>query len=307
MDISIISINYNNSILTKGFIESLLKVIPKTLDYEIIIVDKCSVIGDYTNLKSIITSLNSEKILLKRSKINLGFGGGNMFGNQYANGTYLAFINNDVIFTEDNFSSLIDFCERNKSCGVVTPQQYNIKNKPTTNFDHFYSLRKEFFGRRFLEKTSRKPNRKAMKYTSNLQVDFVQGCFMFFNRKAFNIVGGFDTNIFLYYEEMDICHRLKKNDYKSWLCPETSFKHIHGASSKKNIIIKLELIISRMYVLRKNHSIIKYLIIKHWYIIKYLFKGFINYNYLKFVPMLIFGNYLSYSLKHKQVIIEAND
>ena len=73
-----------------------------------------------------------------------------------------------------------------------------------------------------------------------------------------------------------------------------------------NYLIKKELIISKLYILRKNHSIIKYLIIKYWYVIKYFFKGLFNFSYFGFLPMLITGKFLESSLKTKQQIININ-
>ncbi len=245
--------------------------------------------------------------MLIRSNINLGFGGGNMLGNQYAKGTYLAFVNNDVIFVEDCFTSLIKFCENHPNCGVVTPQQYNSNDCPTTCFDHFHGLRKEFFGRTLVELTSNKPKRNNIPYKTNFKADFVQGCFMFFNAIAFHKIGGFDTNLFLYYEEMDTCFRLKKYGFEAWVCPETKFIHLHGASTTINYNIKKELIISRFYILKKNHSFIKYILIRFWYIVKYGFKSIFNFKYASFVTMLITGRFLESSLKQKQNIVVLDD
>ena len=106
IDISIITINYNTSNLTKKFVQSVNKYTPSSITYEIIIVDNCSKNGDFQNLKNILKGF---ELKIVKSNRNLGFGGGNMFGTEYASGEYLAFINNDVLFIEDSFSPLINF------------------------------------------------------------------------------------------------------------------------------------------------------------------------------------------------------
>ncbi len=56
---------------------------------------------------------------------------------------------------------------------------------------------------------------------------------MIFPKNIFWEVGGFDQNIFLYYEELDICYRLKEKGYKSVVYPNCRFSHLHGESTKK--------------------------------------------------------------------------
>lgn len=43
-----------------------------------------------------------------------------------------------------------------------------------------------------------------------LEVDWVAGMFMLFRSDAYRAIGGFDEGYFLYYEDVDICRRLRK-------------------------------------------------------------------------------------------------
>lgn len=304
MDISVITINYNNNKLTGDFINSVIKSTPKELFIEFIVIDNCSKIDDFEALKYTLQNIES-KIKLVRSNINLGFGGGNMLGNQYATGKYLAFINNDIIFTEDCFSALINFIKTTNSVGVCTPQQYNIKKKPTSGFDYFHGIKKELLGRSFVELFRNKdlPKRKDFPYQKSIKADFIQGCFMFFTTEAFSKVGGFDTNIFLYFEEMDICYRLKKCGFDSYVVPNTSFLHFHGASTSKNMLIRQELLISKLYIYKKNYSFLKYKILQFIIAFKLFFKSLINFKFFQLFLVGFTGGNLKYSLKHKQSII----
>jgi len=295
--ISIITINYNQSELTKKFVDSVIKYTPSPVNYEIIIVDNCSEVNDFENLKDILKNYNVNII---RSNINTGFGGGNMFGVQFATGNYLAFINNDVLFIEDSLSSLKSFLNGNKKIGVVTPQQLNINQEPVYTFDHFHGIRKLLFGTKFVELTSKKVKRKKIKYTSIFPVDLVLGSFMFFNKKAFSEIGGFDTNIFFYYEEMDVCYRLKKNGYASFVNATTAYIHDEGRSTKAHYNIKKERNISRLYVLRKNHNYIKYSIIRFYFLIKWVLKSIFKPMYFDMVLIILKGAYTESSLKHQQ-------
>ena len=302
MDVSVITINYNNSDLTVDFVNSVLKKTSKKLAIEIIVVDNCSDAEDYKNLLSKIN--NTQHVNIIRNNVNSGFGAGNMLGTLYAKGKYFAFVNNDIIFKEDCFSSLVNFMNDHEDVGVCTPQQLNANSEPVSCFDYFHGIRKLLLGRKFIEFfMSRDVPRRANKlYSEICYVDFIQGCFMFFNADRFAEVGGFDTNIFLYYEEMDICFRLKKHGLKSCLIPETKFLHYHGVSTGKNFDIKKELQLSYFYIIKKNYPYIKYLIIKCIGVIKYLFKGFGNFKYWNLALIIFQGKYLENSLKQSQIM-----
>ena len=58
-------------------------------------------------------------------------------------------------------------------------------------------------------------------------VDWVAGMFMLLRREAFQAVAGFDEAYFLYYEDVDLCHRLGKAGWRIMLNP--SVEVIHGA------------------------------------------------------------------------------
>jgi len=298
LDISIITINYNQSNLTRDFIESVLKFTPKNIRYEIIVVDNCSEREDYKNLLHILTPF---RLTIVRSVINIGFGAGNMLGVQHASGKYIAFINNDVLFIEDCFSSLIQFLKTNPTVGVAIPQQLDRNKQPTYSFDFNHGIRRLIFGMGFINffKTVK---RKKKFYTEPVSVDFIQGCFMFFDNNAFAKVGGFDTNLFLYYEEMDICHRLKQKGFSSYFVPITKFIHLEGESTSKNFIIKKELNISRLYVLRKNHNYLKYTIVRFYFLVKWFLKSLFNPLYFKLVFIIFKGAYTENSMKHQQKI-----
>ena len=48
----------------------------------------------------------------------------------------------------------------------------------------------------------------------------------------FRELGGFDRRFFLYFEETDLCVRVRKAGYELWAVGEVSAKHLGGASAK---------------------------------------------------------------------------
>ena len=73
--------------------------------------------------------------------------------------------------------------------------------------------------------------------TSNndlVDVDWVTGSAILVRRDAFNSVGGFDENIFMYHDEVDLCKRIKNLGGKIYFYKNASIIHAGSLSSKKN-------------------------------------------------------------------------
>ncbi|OCB78710.1 glycosyltransferase family 2 protein [Flavobacterium crassostreae] len=304
-EIAAVLINYNSSSLTQECIESILKNTDPSLNFQIIVVDNCSEKEDFLQLQKYCDQTKFEHLQLVRSKINTGFGAGNMLGVHYACAKHLAFINNDTVFLNDCLSILIKALQNNPTIGMVGGQSFKEDGTPMQAFDHFASVTKAFFGRDFIEKCNPKkyPKRKAT-YLNPLAVSYVQGSFMVIRNQDFNAVGGFDTNIFLYYEETDISKRLLKINKSCFLIPDAKYIHHHGASTPSGMDIKIELKISLLYVIKKHSGYWAYKFLVTYLQIQYFFKSFFKPKYWQLFSVLLIGAPLSHSLKTRQKLIE---
>ncbi len=302
--ISIIIINYNSSEYTKKCIESVLETTGSEILYEIIVVDNASEDPDLRSLEGYVENLGKENIKCHRSRINTGFGGGNMHGVQFATGRYYLFLNNDTILLKDAIKSCYEFMETTPDAAVCGPQIYNENNQKEVSFDHFTSFAREVFGRQFVETVFSKPKRRK-EHSEPVAVDYVNGSFMLFRASDFNAVGGFDTNIFLYFEESDICYRLKKLGKKAYFVPSASYTHFQGKSIDKTgmpIATKIELKTSMFYVIRKNYGYLHYQILRLFFIVRYGLVSIVKPKYFKLFHRILIGLPLGKSMKHQQII-----
>ena len=302
-EVAVILINYNSSEYTQSCINSIVSNTDSTLDYEIIVVDNASAVADFKALKTYCDNHIFRKLKLVRSDINTGFGAGNMLGAHYSDATYLAFVNNDSLFTTDCLTIILEAMKANSEFGICGPLAHNEHGKLLPTIDHFASPVKEIFGRGFLEMINSKkyPNRKKL-YNLPKRAQFISGSFMIVKTQDFNAVGGFDTNIFLYYEETDLCRRLLKNNRFAYLIPSAKFIHYHGASTAKSTDIKIELKISLLYVIRKHNGFLAYKFMVIYLCVRYFFSSIFKPKYWKLFYILLIGAPLSRSLKTQQKI-----
>ena len=302
--VSIVLVNYNTARLTIDCIKSIQSKTLSPLNYEIIVVDNGSKYDDYEELLSSPLLKNDSNIYLLREKQNLGFGGGNQRGALRAKGKYIAFINTDVLLENDCLGILYNFLENNEAV-VGGATQLSQSGEAKKSFDHHLSIKREILGRNLLQKLNPNsyPDRKK-RYSKPLQVDCVPGSFMMVDRDAFNIISGFDCNLFLYYEETDLCRRLilHNKNWSTFHVPEARYIHLKGASTDSNIAITREMKISYHYVLRKFSSTLSYLLFYNFQVIKTLIKSIGSSKSRKLLPFLLKGFPLHHSFKLKQVI-----
>ncbi|MGO1584729.1 MAG: glycosyltransferase family 2 protein [Mesonia sp.] len=310
IDVSCIIINFNTTSYTLACLQSIIDLEESAINYELVVIDNASEAESYKELKQGILQLNNDRIKLFRSKKNLGFGGGNMLGVQMASPCkYYAFINNDTLHLKKNtLKELMQFMESNPSIGISSPQMLDQDKNFRVTIDHFSSLGREILRRPLLEKLFPKIylNRKKF-YESPTRVQYVQGSYMFTKASAFNHIGGFDDNMFLYYEESDVSYRLLKQlNLSTYLYPQLSYVHYKSASTKKGIAIKIEQKISLLYYTKKHHGFIQHRILLSYYIIRYFFSSLFKPRYWKLFSVLVQGAPLSKSLKQQQQLHEID-
>jgi hypothetical protein len=75
-------------------------------------------------------------------------------------------------------------------------------------------------------------------------------------------VGGFDERMFMYFEESDLCLRIKKLGYKLAVYPKAKIIHYQGISARRNRLSRKYFTESRFYYFRKNYGIISALAVE---------------------------------------------
>ena len=70
--------------------------------------------------------------------------------------------------------------------------------------------------------------------------DSIKGFAIFLNIAKFN-QNFFDENFFLYFEEIDLCKRIRKNDIKIYIDPSIKVNHLGGTSHNSELNKTMEL------------------------------------------------------------------
>jgi GT2 family glycosyltransferase len=245
--ITIIIVNHNGRDHTRACLQSLHAVSPK-IEYEIILVDNDSADGTVEIIRK-----EFPEVMVLPQKSNGGFGWANNIGATEAKGEYLLFLNNDTIFTMDILTPLADFLHTHDSIGVVAPMLLNPDGSYQLSYGKFPSIMNELGTKKDTAFIKHIP-----KDRSPQQVDWVSFAAVMIRKSAFETVQGFDARYFMYFEDADLCYRLKKAGYHSFYYPECILLHEGGGSWSHEVTSKIK-------IEYRRSQILFYLLHRSWY------------------------------------------
>jgi GT2 family glycosyltransferase len=301
--ISIIILNYNAGNLLLECVKSIINSNYKKL--EIIIVDNVSKDNSHKICKKKFTD-----IILIENKKNLGYCGGNNIGIEQANGEFLVILNPDVI-VESNWLNELLIAFRKYGDGLYQP-----KILATTDHSIIISAGNmiQLFGFGFAR--GKGENDKGQ-YEKDEEVGYASGTCLFSSADIFKEIGNFDSYLFAYHDDLDLCWKGRLKGIRSFYIHKSIIYHpLEGYSFKWNSFKYFLMERNRLYCLKKNFSkktIFKMLpsliLVDIAVTLFYLKKGFIfekikaNLNILK--------NYNTISRNHNLIqqnrIIEDNE
>lgn len=248
MMFSVIIVNYNTKNLLKNCLNSIFEKINNN-DFEIIIVDNNSQDGSIEMLKNNFIS----KIKLIENKENFGFGTANNIGANIAKGDYLFFLNSDIV-VKKNILKNIEKVLKNKNIGAISPRLVlqNMENQEHAYGD-FPLLLNLFFG---------KLKRKAKDEKNIIYTDWISGAALVIRRNIFKSIGGFDENFFMYFEDIDLCKRVKKEGYIIAVCKDILIVHLGGKSISNSLERKKYYYRSQDYFYKKYYGFLGMIVMR---------------------------------------------
>lgn len=163
--------------------------------YKIIIVENSY---DQSLKKIIEDKYSNVTIYLKK---NIGYGRAINFASKFVKTKYFLAICPDTKIYKNTIINLLLAGKKIDKFGMISPTCIKDKNK--NNYDLFIEKKK------------------------------LNGTCMFFNTIMFKKIGGFDKNIFLYYEENDFFTKCNNLNLKLYLITNSFYSHINSNNKKK--------------------------------------------------------------------------
>jgi O-antigen biosynthesis protein len=254
VNVSVIIVNYNVRDLVLNSVASL-RVALDGIASEIIVVDNGSSDGA-------IEALNErfpDVVTIPLEK-NLGFGKANNVGIERAQGRYMLLLNPDTIVEEKTVREMIDFMEAHPTCGIsgcrvilpdgtFDPAAKRGFPSPWSSFCKVFGLSKLFPKSQLFGGY----NMTHLDEHRTSRVEAICGCFMFCRADVLRELGGFDTDFFMYGEDLDLCYRATKLGWDIFYHPDTTIIHVKGESTRRSSLDALAVFYEAMEIFARKH------------------------------------------------------
>lgn len=231
-DVSVIIVNFKTSALVADCINSIRRH-TKGVTIEIIVADNNS----EPNLESIIANAcqQMEDIRVIQLNENVGFGRANNAALDIAKGRNILFLNPDTVLLNNAIKILSDFLDANPKAGACGGNLYNEEMQPALSHKMLVpGIRWEMAD--FLHNAPIKlAYGKNWDHNHNgapLQVAYITGADLMVRKSALEATGPFDSRFFLYFEETELCVRIRRHGYTIWNVPKAKIQHLDGQSMK---------------------------------------------------------------------------
>ena len=223
--LAIVIINWNSYQVTKHTLQSLANTVYQK--YDIILVDNYSTDNSGEKLKAEFSN-----VVFIQSKENKGFAGGNNLGLKYVleNGyEYVLMLNSDVEVEPTFLEPLIDKLESSNSIGAVQPLIYFYHDHELVwNAGSKYN---KLLGIASTPQYNKRDVGQTLRNTQN-NIDWISGCAFMVKTEVLKMAGLFQSDYFMYYEDVDLSFRIKQAGYTLAYEPSSVIYHIAGHSQK---------------------------------------------------------------------------
>lgn len=232
MKLSIIIPSFNGKELLRECLGSIYTHRP-SFEFEVIVQDDLSTDGSVEMVKQEFSRVrifqNSEKGFFAATCNN---------GVKQAGGEYIMVVGQDTKFVDHTLETLVSFIEKDVTIGAVTARLVHADGTPQYRVRSFPTIKNLFF-QTFVD-IHLLPTRFSYYKLLNFDFDKTQEIdqpsadALVIRKSLFDTLGGFDEKNFPgYFNDVDLCYRIKQAGFKIYYLADTKVIHYEGQSFGK--------------------------------------------------------------------------
>lgn len=224
--VTAVIVTYNNADTLAGCLDTLAG---QTVPSAVIVVDNASRDGTVDEVR------RRPYIHLVSLDSNRGFSAANNRGLALVTTPFVLFLNADTYLQDATaLDHLVRFLQDHPGIGAVAPrliwpdgtiQPYAFGDDPTLGYIGRRALRRLLKGQGMHDWATPTPQR----------VDWVAGTCLLARCEAVRAIGGWDEGFFMYFEDNDLCRRLRTAGWEVWYNPTVQITHLGGRADYQDI------------------------------------------------------------------------
>jgi hypothetical protein len=240
MTLLIVIVNYRTAELSQDCLGSLQDEIGTVAGTRVVVIDNSSGDDSVARLEAAVQANGwGSWATIRPLDRNGGFAAGNNAAIRPALAEadpprFVLLLNPDTIVRPGAVRSLVDFMETRPEIGIAGSRLEEPDGTPLQSAFRFPTVLGELEGGLRLGPVSRVLARWVV--TPQVPsvpgpIDWVAGACMIIRREVFEAVGLMDEGYFMYFEEVDFCHRARRAGWPCWYVPAAHVVHLVGRSS----------------------------------------------------------------------------
>jgi hypothetical protein len=233
-DVAVIIVNFNAGAHLRACVDSVLADVG-ALSPTVFVVDNASTDGSDRLVEDL------PGVSLIRNATNRGFGAAVNQAAALTSAPLLWLLNPDCRVTTGTFARLAGTLATHEACAIAAARllnadgsvQASARGEPSawTGLFGRHGLLTRLFPRSAMARRNLPAADLVQSEAESAVVDWVMGACMLIRRERFVEVGGFDERYFLYWEDADLCRRLRGRGYQTRYVPAAQVVHVGAVSS----------------------------------------------------------------------------
>lgn len=246
-DISVVIVNWNTCDLLRQCLLSLGRL-ASDARCEVLVVDNAS-----SDESAAMVEREFPNVHMLRGTENVGYARANNLGIRATSAPVVVLLNSDTIPTPEAIEGMAQRFTQDQDLGALSPllrtpdgggQPYAYGDEPTPAYLLRRGVTRLLFRRYLHNWTPHTP----------IETEWVSGACLGLRRSALDAAGRLDEDMFMYFEDVELCMRLRRAGYAVRYDPTLSIVHIGGQSLRQNPAARRAYRDSLLHLYRKHYG-----------------------------------------------------
>jgi GT2 family glycosyltransferase len=226
-------INWNTRNLLRDCLRSVFADAPGE-SVEVVVVDNGSTDGSAEMVRAEFPDVRLEVL-----HNNPGYGAASNVAFQQCTAPYVLLLNSDTVLRRGTLRTLAWELDAHPRAGIIGPRLLNADGSLQASCFPFPGPIVPLFKRQpfagLAQLLPRLGDRFPVRFGHDVdrRVPWVVGAVLAIRREAFDAVGGFDESFHMYFEEVDLCYRMREAGWETRFTPAAEVVHLGGASTQQ--------------------------------------------------------------------------